>query len=66
LIVKYAAAYPEEISCLVALDALIGSEKSSKSLWRTAASRIDRNLLYYSKPPKAHKSELTLEKAMEL
>ncbi|CAF4108545.1 unnamed protein product [Adineta steineri] len=62
----YAAAYPEEIACLVALDALIGSEKSTNSFWKTVASRIDKNIEHYNQPSKIHKKELTYEKAIEI
>jgi hypothetical protein len=58
--------YPNEVSCLVALDSLLGSERSSKSMWQMFAHRIDTNLKYHTKTPKIHKSELTYEKAMEL
>ncbi len=65
-ILQYAAAYPEEISCVVTLDSLIGAEKTSKTFWKNVATRIDNDLKYYTKSPKLHKSELTYEKAIEL
>ena len=66
LIRQYAAAYPEEVSCLAALDTIIASERTTKPFWQHAASRIERNLQYYGKPPKVHKGDLTYEKAIEL
>lgn len=66
LIRQYAAAYPEEISCLVALDSIIANERTTKPFWQHAATRIERTLQYYSKTPKIHKGDLTYEKAIEL
>ena len=63
---QYAAAYPEEISCLVALDAILSGERSSKPIWKTIAHRIDGNLEFYKRPVKIRKEELTYEKAMDL
>ncbi|CAF4452760.1 unnamed protein product [Rotaria sp. Silwood2] len=62
----YAAAYPEEISCLVALDSIIGGEFSSNPLWKNTATRINRNIEYHSQLPKSYQNELTYEKAIEL
>ncbi|CAF3625067.1 unnamed protein product [Rotaria socialis] len=66
LAMAYAAAYPEEVSCLVALDAIIGVERSSKTFWKNAAARIDKNIEYHVKVPKSYQNELTYEKAIEL
>lgn len=63
---QYAAAYPEEVSCLVALDAIIGAPDAAKSYWKNVGQRIDSDLKYYSQPIKEHKSELTYEKAIDL
>ncbi|CAF0878520.1 unnamed protein product [Rotaria sordida] len=62
----YAAAYPEEISCLVTLDSIIRGEFSSEPLWENVATRIDKNIEYHSKSPKSYQKELTYEKAIEL
>ncbi|CAF0801073.1 unnamed protein product [Rotaria sp. Silwood1] len=62
----YAASYPEEISCLVAFDSIIGGEFASNPLWKNTATRIDKSIAYYNQPPKSYQTELTYEKAIEL
>ena len=51
--------------CLVAIDALLREQTSADLFWKTLGSRTDNNLKHISRSLKAHKEELTFEKAVE-
>ncbi|CAF0933119.1 unnamed protein product [Rotaria sordida] len=61
----YAASYPDDIVCLVAIDALVRPHVSSDLFWTTIGSRIDNSLQYLSRKSKIYTDELTFEKAVE-
>ncbi|UJR15471.1 hypothetical protein I4U23_002414 [Adineta vaga] len=62
----YAASYSEEVSCLVAIDALPRSETSSENLFEIYGARIDKSLEFHKRPIRIFNTDLTLEKALEL
>ncbi len=66
LFTQYAASYPDEVLCLVAIDALPRSEMSSAAFFKTHASRIDASLKFHNKPSRNFDIDLTFEKAFEL
>ncbi len=64
--IQYAACYPEEVVCLVALDALPRPETTSDKLFKVYAARIDSSLKFHHTPARTFETELTFEKALEL
>ncbi len=63
---QYAASYPEDVLCLVAIDALIREQIAAELFWKSIGSRIDKKLEDLSSAQKTYKDELTLEKAIEV
>ncbi|CAF2523118.1 unnamed protein product [Rotaria sp. Silwood2] len=61
----YAATYPDDVLCLVAIDALVRAHVSPDLFWKTVGSRIDDTLKYLSDTSKIYTDELTFEKALE-
>jgi hypothetical protein len=63
---QYAAAYPEEVVCLVAIDAVPRPEASSDKIFKTYGHRIDSSLKFHHIPARNFEIDLTFEKALEV
>ena len=63
---KYAASYPNEIACLIAIDAIPQINKPKENFFRIQGDRVDNSLQYHQKPPRNFEVDLTFEKAYEL
>ncbi|CAF4589024.1 unnamed protein product [Rotaria sp. Silwood1] len=61
----YAASYPDNVLCLVAIDALVRAHVSSDLFWKTVGSRIDDALKYLNDSSRTYTEEFTFEKALE-
>ena len=64
--IQYAASYPEEVLCFVAIDALPPIETSRENFFKIQRSRIDASLEFHNKPARTFNINLTFEKAVEL
>ncbi|CAF1081492.1 unnamed protein product [Adineta ricciae] len=64
--ITYAASYPNEIACLIAIDAIPQINKAKENFFRIQADRVDKSLQNHQKPPRNFEVNLTFEKAFEL
>ncbi|CAF0998285.1 unnamed protein product [Adineta steineri] len=62
----YTATYPDEVSSLVAIDALPRFESSPENYFQIHASRIEKSLAFHNKPARKFETDLTFETALEL
>ena len=63
---QYAAAYPEEVVCLVTIDAVPRAEAAPDKVFKIFAHRIDSSLKFHHTPPRTFEIDLTFEKALEV
>ena len=63
---QYAASYPDDVLCVVAMDALPKPEASSDNYYSLLGSRIDAHSKFFNTPPRNRNVKLTMETAIEL
>lgn len=67
VVFQYAAFFPEEVLCFIAIDALPRAEVPAEFYWKVHGSRVDARIQYQSEiEPKIFEKELTMEKILEL
>ncbi|CAF1619901.1 unnamed protein product [Rotaria magnacalcarata] len=57
----YAACYPEEVECIVAMNTIPSSETSPEDIFKHYRSRIDASLQYHTKPIRTLHHDLSYE-----
>ena len=65
-LLQYAASYPSDVLCLVALDALPSAEVSSNGFWDVRGSRIDASLDFHHRSSITPEKDVEFDKALEL
>lgn len=63
---QYAACFSDEVSCVVAIDALPRVEVSPEQFWKVHGERIDEQIEFQTSQPRKYENRLTLEKAIDL
>ncbi|CAM4923804.1 unnamed protein product [Rotaria socialis] len=62
----YAACYPEEVECIVAMDNVPSSETPPEDIFKCYRSRIDASLQYHTKPVRTLHHDLSYEALQQL
>ncbi|CAF3535952.1 unnamed protein product [Rotaria socialis] len=64
--ITYAACYPEEVECVVAMDSIPWSETPTEDVFKAYRTRIDASLQFHTKPPRPVDYDITTEGFIQL